>query len=195
MKKLLAILVLILFTFQTPAWADDITDFQIEGMSVGDSLLDYFSEKEITNQDTFFYKNKKFAIAAFEKSSFEIYDAVQFTYKPKDKKYKIYAVESFLFFKNFNDCYKKKDEIVSELSEFFKNDATEVNEGTKAHDYDKTGNSKVTSYYFYFNAGGFCDVGCYDWSEKLTKERGWDDELRITIASKEFEKFLSDEPF
>jgi len=195
MKKLSTYIFLVLFSFQASSWADDIRDFQMEGMSIGDSLLDYFSENEITNQDTFFYKNKKFAIAAFEKSSFEIYDAVQFTYKPKDKKYKIYAIEGFISFKNFNDCFKKKDEIVSELSEFFKNDAREVNEGTRAHDYDKTGNSKVTAHYFYFHVGGFSDVGCYDWSEKLTKERGWDDELRITIASKEFEKFLSDEAY
>ena len=47
MKKLLGILVLILFTLQTPSQADDIRDFQIEGMSIGDSALDYFSEEEI----------------------------------------------------------------------------------------------------------------------------------------------------
>ena len=46
MKKLLAIIILSL-CFITPSQADDIRDFQIEGMSVGDSLLDYFSEKEI----------------------------------------------------------------------------------------------------------------------------------------------------
>jgi len=46
MKKLLGILVLGLFLI-TPSQADDIRDFQIEGMSIGDSLLDYFSEEEI----------------------------------------------------------------------------------------------------------------------------------------------------
>ena len=46
MKKLLGILVLGLFLI-TPSQADDIRDFQIEGISVGDSLLDYFSLSEI----------------------------------------------------------------------------------------------------------------------------------------------------
>ena len=46
MKKLLGIVVLGLFLI-TPSQADDIRDFQIEGMSIGDSLLDYMSEKEI----------------------------------------------------------------------------------------------------------------------------------------------------
>ena len=46
MKRLLLILILTV-SFQSWAKADDIRDFQIEGMSVGDSLLDYFTEKEI----------------------------------------------------------------------------------------------------------------------------------------------------
>ena len=48
MKKLLAILVLIL-TLQTPSLADDIRDFQIEGMSIDDNALNYFSEEKINN--------------------------------------------------------------------------------------------------------------------------------------------------
>ena len=48
MKKLLGILVLGLFLI-TPSQADDIRDFQIEGMSIGDSLLDYFGEDKIKN--------------------------------------------------------------------------------------------------------------------------------------------------
>ena len=49
MKRLLTILILI-FTLQTPSQADDIRDFQIEGMSIGDSLLDFFSEEEINKK-------------------------------------------------------------------------------------------------------------------------------------------------
>ena len=189
MRIFLSVLILI-FSLQSWTKANDIRDFEIEGISIGDSALDYFSESEIINQDTFFYKNKKFAIALFQKSSFKIYNSLQITYKPKDKKYKIYAIEGFLTFKNFNDCYKKKDEIVSELSEFYKDVARKDDKGTKSHGYDKTGDSKTTSVYFYFHTGGFSDVACYDWSEKLTKEKGWKDELRITIASEEFRKFL-----
>ena len=50
MKKLLGIIVLgLLLSFN--ANADDIKDFQIEGMSIGDSLLDYFSEEEIKAEE------------------------------------------------------------------------------------------------------------------------------------------------
>ena len=46
MKILLLILIL---TFGLPSLtkANDIRDFQIEGMSIGDSLLDFFSLEEI----------------------------------------------------------------------------------------------------------------------------------------------------
>ena len=46
MRTFLLVLILI-FGLQSWTKADDIRDFQLEGMSIGDSLLDYFSKKEI----------------------------------------------------------------------------------------------------------------------------------------------------
>jgi len=46
MRIFLLVLILI-FSLQPYTKADDIRDFEIEGMSVGDSLLDHFSKKEI----------------------------------------------------------------------------------------------------------------------------------------------------
>ena len=46
MKKLLLILILTL-SFQSWTKADDISDFEIEGMSIGDSLLELFTKKEL----------------------------------------------------------------------------------------------------------------------------------------------------
>ena len=46
MKTLLTLFVLL---FSSLVFADDIRDFQIEGMSIGDSLLDYFTEQKIKN--------------------------------------------------------------------------------------------------------------------------------------------------
>ena len=58
MKRLLLILILT-FSFQTLTKADDIRDFEIEGVSIGDSLLDYFSKDQIENNNLKAnYKNK-----------------------------------------------------------------------------------------------------------------------------------------
>ena len=95
MKKLLGILVLGLFLI-TPSQADDIRDFQIEGMSVGDSLLDYFSKDEIekNKKDAFSWNEKFFTIQFYKHSRLETFDSVTATVKANDKKYIIYAMKN-----------------------------------------------------------------------------------------------------
>ena len=58
MKAYLSIIILI-FNLQSWTKADDIRDLQIEGMSMGESLLDYFSKSEIENSNMNYYKKKK----------------------------------------------------------------------------------------------------------------------------------------
>ena len=41
------LLTLFVFFFSSLVFAEDISDFEIEGMSIGDSLLDYMNEDEI----------------------------------------------------------------------------------------------------------------------------------------------------
>ena len=60
MKKILAVIVLGLF-LSGNAYADDIRDFQIEGMSLGDSALKYYSENEIKTNKQNWYKSKKYS--------------------------------------------------------------------------------------------------------------------------------------
>ena len=195
MKKFLVILILI-FTLQTPSQADDIRDFQIEGISIGDSLLDYMTEKEIIDDKPHYYKNKKFAIVTcIRMNSSSVYDFVNCTYKPSDKKYKIFAVEGvFIFKNNIEGCYKKKDKMVKEISEFFEN-AKKVDSGTYEHDFDKSGESKQTVVDFMFSAGGHARVVCHNWSEKIEKKYNYYDELKVYIVSKEFDYFINNEAY
>ena len=48
MRIFLSVLILI-FSIQSWTKADDIRNFQIDGMSVGDSLLNYYNEKKLKN--------------------------------------------------------------------------------------------------------------------------------------------------
>ena len=126
MKRLSLYLFLILFTLQTPSWADDIRDFQIEGMSIGDSLLDYMSEEEIiteieTNKPTYNYLTDEFGEVYLE-GNFEIYDVLSFFVKPDDENYTIYYISGSI---NYDDkikqCYAKQKEIIEEFSLLYKN--------------------------------------------------------------------------
>ena len=49
-----------MLSFQSWTKADDISEFEIEGISVGDSLLDHFTTKTINSARKYEYKNDKF---------------------------------------------------------------------------------------------------------------------------------------
>ena len=59
MKKLLGIVVLGLLFISAPSYADDIRDFQIERISLGDSALDYFTIKSRRTHVAIHRKKKK----------------------------------------------------------------------------------------------------------------------------------------
>ena len=110
MKRLLLILILTL-SFQTLTKADDIRDFEIEGMSLGDSLLDFYSKQVITNaiKDAYYYPDRKFLDMFVEASNNSNYEWLQITLKSKDKKFKTHTVTGQIdFSNNIKECYKKK---------------------------------------------------------------------------------------
>ena len=61
----------------TPSQADDISDFQIEGIGIGDSALNFFSKSLIEKNSVDVYSDKKFTAVQNDKLSFfETYDAL-----------------------------------------------------------------------------------------------------------------------
>ena len=186
MKKLLGILVLGLF-LTTPSQADDIRDFQIEGMSIGDSALDYFSEEEIMSHKKDWFNSDRFSVIAdLQSSSFETYESIQIAFKTKDSKMSLKTIEGMIFYpNNIKNCKKKLDKISTELSGMFKN-TKKRNKKTFPHNADKSGKSLVTDVMFTFNSGDVIMIGCVDWS----KEQKWSDHLRITIRTIEYDNFL-----
>ncbi len=194
MKKFLAILILIL-TLQTSSQADDIRDFQIEGMSIGDSLLDYFSEDEIKNFYRLDYSgSKKFFDLTIEStySKLEVYDALILGFKSDDKNYIIYNLGAALdFLNNIDGCLKKKDEIVSKVTELFSELST-VRSYTRKHDEDITGESKIYSTDFAFHTGEIARIVCIEWSDKFRKDN-YIDHLRFFLSTIEYRKWINDE--
>ncbi len=192
MKRLLTILILIL-TLQTPSQADDIRDFQIEGISVGDSALDFFSKSILEkNKEVGWYDTKVFTpIAELKLSNSKTYESFQIAVKTNDKDYKIESVSGFVFYKNnVNECYKKLDSIVLEIKSLF-DDIKDQGKQTTKHGYDKSGKSTVTDIILKDKRGNEIAIQCYDWSDKFP----YKDQLRITINSKEHAYFLRYEAY
>ena len=197
MKKFLVILVLGLFLI-VPSQADDIRDFQIEGMSLGDSALDYFTNKDIKKaiKEKLTYPNsQKFSMLTFYlHKNLKIYDSVQINHLTKDKKLIIYGISGINYFENsINECKKDKKIIVNELSEIFKN-SEKVNQKRK-HEYDKSGKSFIHQTLFDLISGDQIRVECYDWSKKMTKKNELLDQLVVSILHKDFSIFLKNEAY
>ena len=85
MKRLLLIFILT-FSFHTLTKADDIRDFQIEGMSVGDSLLDYMSIEKIKDSKRNYFKDKRKYYVVARVDNLENYEVVDLYLKTGDKK-------------------------------------------------------------------------------------------------------------
>ena len=186
MKKLLGILVLGLFLI-TPSQADDIRDFQIEGMSVEVSLLDYISEEEIKEKKNFMYPNKDYYSVTIFLSEFEIFKEIQFHLKANDKNYIIKSIDGILEYNNKpEDCYKKMDEIVAETSQIFE-DIKIRNSGILIHPADQSGKSKSKDIYFDFKSRENMQFSCVDFSEEFTKKYPIraQDHLRVAINTRE----------
>jgi len=193
MKKLLGILVLTLLFISAPSYADDIRDFEIEGMSIGDSLLDYLSKEEIIteiehNKPTYNYLTEDFGqVYLYDK--FETYYAVSFFVKPSDKNYTIYHIRGVIKYDdNIKQCYAKQKEIVEEFSVLYKN--TRKVEDTAVFPWDPTGKSTTRYTEFIFDSGDIIMVSCYKYEKSLKIKNNWADNLSIAISKKEVSDWM-----
>ena len=194
MKRLLAYLFLVLvltFSFQSLSKADDIKDFEIEGISIGDSLLDYFTKKEIRKSLVRVYKSDKYKTAEFlNLKSFKKYDSLNINFLKKDNKKTIYAIHGMKDYNNIDNCLNDKKDISSEIEDLFNNVSIDEND-KKKHVGDKSGKSFTYDYYITLQNKDLISVSCYDWSKKS----GYQDHLRISIVDKRFLDWVNNEAY
>ena len=191
MKRLLLILILT-FSFQNLAKADDISDFEIEGMSIGDSLLEFVSKKQIIKSKRNYFVGKKKYYAVGYDNNLNRYDTLDIYLSSNDKNYIIKGITGFKFI-NMDKCLLKKKIIVNQISELFKNSERHDNPSAE-HKVDTSGKSIEDQTAFLLDGnliGNFVKVSCMDWSDKITKEKNWTDNLGISATSKELSKWMN----
>ena len=193
----LILLILILFlSFQSLSRANDVSEFEIEGMSVGDSLLDFFSLKKIKDEikNAMFYPNsKKFMIISLVPNNIKQYENINFHIKANDEKYLIYSIKGLSYMET-NDCLNLKKDVVKEIESIIPN--AELSKHT--NDYNKTmGKSKafINDYYI---SNGVIRVFCTDWdNEFLEKEENllYDDTLSVVASNNEIVNWIKNEAY
>ena len=185
MKNILLIFLFIL-SFQSFTKADDIRDFQIEGISVGDNLLDHFTINQINKAYKNTYpKSKKFYGLQFDLTDYETYKHIQVHIK-SGSNYIVSSIVGGEFFDNINKCYEKQKIIVRDLKKTFSN--AEVNEYKSTYPDDPKSSIKIAE--FYLNNFDLV-VYCTDWSNITEKEKGYADSLRLEIGTTEYFNWLN----
>ena len=185
MRVFIAILVLI-FNLQSPIKAENISDFEIEGVSIGDSLLDYLSKNKI---ETTTYpvvrggkEYKQYSKVPLNKKS-STYDRVLLFYKTDDPENIIQAIVGRNYYEdNIDECYSLQKNIVNELESIFTKGQKD-DKGKVKNSAFPEGDSYKYDISFYFKDGSMAHTACYDFSIKDTVSK---DRLSIGVYSKQY---------
>ncbi len=186
MRIFFTVLFLIL-SIQSLIKADEISELEIEGMSVGDSLLNYMNLEKINiSKRNYFNDERKYYVVGLAEG-LNSYDVVDLYLKTGDKKYIIRTIGGLLDV-NGTKCFSKKEEIAKELENFFPNIQKE--EFKKSHEYDKSGQSKqFQTVFFLKNTKKANDphirVECTVWSREMKEKNGFSDSLNVVAMTTE----------
>jgi len=204
MKKIFFLIISVL-SFQTLSLADNIRYFQIEGMRIGDSALDYFSESQLEDNEQGWhnYSYKEYSTSFMQGKG--IYNWFLVSYKNDDDNFIIKALAAGLEKNNYNnkECNNNLDVVALDISETFKNTTQEEKKSytlkaDAARIYPFTGKSTVTSLSFNFLDGAKIILACYNMDKEakeddsfLTSILNQNDSFRIEVRSSAFVDYLN----
>ena len=186
-KKFLITFFLI-FNFQSSIIADDIKEFEIEKMTVGASLLEYFDSNQIKkferNEYTFPETGKYYRLY-IENIQFDNFDYISVDLKINDKNLIIYGLNGMIDFKysEGKKCLQKQEQVKNEIKDIF---SSEPNQNEVVSQQDPTGKSVIHNIWFELNNGKVL-VQCYNFVKETNIQPGLD----LAIRLKEFADWLN----
>jgi len=190
----------------TSAHTDNIKDYKIENISIGDSALDYFNESELENGelDWFNYSYKDFATSLVPGKG--IYDWFKISYKSDDDNFIIEGLVGIVLKEKYEDikCNEEIDSAALNISGLFKNTKrskkklykVDYNPRKVFQEASQSGKSTATSISFNFKNKGEIILSCYDMDKATNqidspiKDINQFDSFRIDIRSKVFKNYL-----
>ena len=191
MKKFLGIVVLGLL-LSLSAKADDISDFEIEGVSIGESLLDKYNKNVLDNIEKYYYPNSKKIVGLYSEvfnKNLNNYDAIQFSVTPEDYKIEAIAGMNYEFQNKQEECYRKMEKIFDEILSLFPNSKT-IKDKESPHDADSSGKSVGKVYKINLD-NGVIRVACTDWAENIPRR----DSLKISIHTTKHINWINNEAY
>ncbi len=203
MKKIFFLIISIL-SFQTLSLADNIRYFQIEGMKIGDSALDYFSEFQLEDSEQGWHNYSYNEYSTSYMPGKGIYNWFLISYKNDDDNFIIEGLVGGLEKNNYDnkECNNKLDAVALNITGLFKNTVQEKKKSYEltedaALTYPFTGKSTVTSLSFNFLDGAKIILACYKMDKKAKENESFlnsilkqNDSFRIDVRSGTFENHL-----
>ena len=181
-------------------FTEDISDFEIDGISIGDSALKYLDEEEIKKEikeSIYMYaylkEPEKFGHIII-RNGLKRYSFITLMVSINDE----YIIEdisgniisTITSKKELDICLKQMQEIEKEFSQIF--DKYEKFENVMDHSIDPTGRSKVHYVKYQFENGDSAQLQCFDFEEKLRIENNWADGLSVVVRKNKVSKWLQD---
>ena len=195
MRMLITLLILIL-RFQSWAKADEISEFEIEGMSIGDSLLEFFNEKDIKEEiktAVFYPKSKKFMVISLIPKTIKNYENINFHIKSSDKKYIIHSIKGMSYMET-KECLDIKRDVVQEIEALVPN--AKLDEYTD--DYGKSYGSSKAYINDFFIQEGVIRVFCTDWDKEFMEKKfnmTYRNTLSVNASSDELVDWMKTEAY
>ena len=217
MKRLFFFIVLLSLSLNNPSKADSIQDFEIKGISLGQSLFDHFVKEDVLYYDAYGTKwlNPKFKSVTLNlkkngKKTFSrspkfdeiesIYDAIQITWQIDNagngdfNNFKVQGLSGILYYETVNNnCANDAKEVIEVFNSLLLNTNYTFDDVPEKpfNKLDNTGKSTNKLSRYNLMSGEGIMIGCtYIRNNELIK-KGEKSFLRVSLHSKEVRDFLS----
>ena len=200
MKKLLLLLFSLFFVNSPAVLADEFSyeeeslrNFEVLGMSIGDSLLDFMPEvdifyaiekhKKINKYSNLKEPNKFFEITVPKQEDY-LYDVASVFIKntiPSD--YTIYGLRGYRYYiEDFDACIKRRNQIVEILTNMFPD--------VKTGPFIDEDNEGIMDKFSLGNSERIIDVSCIDLEETYRLKNKFNEGLSFIVRNKEFSDWV-----
>ena len=117
--KLINVFLIISFIFISWTKADDISEFKIEGIGLGDSLLNFFDENKIIKSKRDFYNDDEFLVSLLPTLEEDtMYGYIQVHYKKNDKRFIVYGIDGLIDV-DIQECLKMQKMLLMKFLQCF----------------------------------------------------------------------------
>ena len=191
MKLYLVILTLI-FGIQSLVKADDIRDFDIDGISIGENFSKYIGKNILEEKFKSFYPgSKEYYLVEFSKNDLNFLDYYSYIgvhFKKDDNNFEVYSIKGMIDFDNdLNTCLGQKKTIVNSIKETLKNPKEEKYENS----YDNVYGSSKAYISDFKISNGYIRIWCTDWDKTHQKSQDWVDTINVDLSSQIFLDWLN----